>query len=98
MTFAWVITQAFGQLNGSALYVSVALLICIYAAMLWRKSPQTARGLAIGAGILAVSITFRSLDQALCDTLPIGTHFLWHVLNGVMLGWMILVMAKHRAN
>ena len=27
--------------------------------------------------------------------LPIGTHFLWHLLNGVMLGWMIVVLLRH---
>jgi hypothetical protein len=25
----------------------------------------------------------------------LGTHFLWHILNGVMLGWMIHVYIRH---
>ena len=72
------------------------LLILIYAALLRRRLPETARGLAIGAGLLIVSLTFRTLDQPLCDALPFGTHFLWHVLNAVMLGWMIEVWRRHR--
>jgi hypothetical protein len=24
-----------------------------------------------------------------------GTHFLWHILNGLMLGWMIEVYRRH---
>ena len=28
--------------------------------------------------------------------IPVGTHFLWHVLNAVMLAWMILVWQRHR--
>ena len=63
----------------------------VYAALLRRRLPKTARGLAIGAGILIVSLTFRTLDLPLCGTLPFGTHFPWHVLNAVMLGWMIEV-------
>jgi hypothetical protein len=47
------------------------------------------RGLLIGAAILSVSITARSLDLGLCAALPGGTHYLWHILNAIMLGWMI---------
>lgn len=86
-----------GDLNGSIGYVPVPILIAAYAVVLQARAPETARGLAIGAGILAVSLAFRSLDNAVCGTLPLGTHFLWHVLNGVMLGWMILVLVRHAA-
>ena len=82
-------------LGSSASYAPVPLLILIYAVLLRRCLPDTARGLAIGAGILIVSLTFRTLDQPLCGALPFGTHFLWHVLNAVMLGWMIEVWRRH---
>lgn len=85
-----------GPLNGSVSYVPVPILILGYAAALWRRDPVTARGLAIGAGILVLSLTFRTLDEAVCPALPIGTHFLWHTLNGIMLGWMIVVLHRHR--
>ncbi|MEF9603807.1 ceramidase domain-containing protein [Paracoccus sp. PXZ] len=83
-------------LGSSAGYAPVPLLILVYAALLRNRLPETARGLAIGAGILIVSLTFRTLDQPLCGALPFGTHFLWHVLNAVMLGWMIEVWRRHR--
>lgn len=83
-------------LGSSASYAPVALLILLYAIALWRRHPATARGLAAGAAILSLSITFRALDEPLCDRLPMGTHFMWHVLNGVMLGWMIEVYRRHR--
>ncbi|MEG4641761.1 ceramidase domain-containing protein [Paracoccus sp. APAP_BH8] len=83
-------------LGSSASYAPVPLLILIYAVLLRRRLPETARGLAIGAGILIVSLTFRTLDQPLCGALPFGTHFLWHVLNAMMLGWMIEVWRRHR--
>ena len=80
----------------SAFYWPVPLLILAYAALLWRRMPATARGLAIGAGILILSLIFRSVDEIFCPSLPLGTHFLWHLLNGVMLGWMIEVYRRHR--
>lgn len=82
-------------LGSSAGYAPIPLLILGYAAALWRRAPETARGMAVGAGILIASLTFRTLDYPLCDLVPFGTHFLWHVLNGLMLGWMIEVYRRH---
>jgi hypothetical protein len=82
-------------LGSSAGYAPVPLLILSYAAVLWRWAPVTAKGMALGAAILIVSLTFRTLDDPVCELLPFGTHFLWHVLNAVMLGWMIEVYRRH---
>jgi len=90
------IRALFGPLNGSVGYMPVVLLILAYALALARRAPATARGMAIGAAILALSLTFRTIDEAVCARVPLGTHFLWHLLNGVMLGWMILVLVRHR--
>ncbi len=85
------IWQAVPVLGVSAGYVSVPVLILIYAALLWRRTPALARGFVIGAAILFVSLLARSVDEMLCAHVPVGTHFWWHILNGIMLGWMIEV-------
>jgi hypothetical protein len=95
---ASAIRAAFGPLNGSVGYMPVPILILLYAAALRRRAPETARGLAIGAGLLAVSLFFRTIDEAVCGAFPVGTHFLWHLLNGLMLGWMIAVYVRHRSS
>ncbi|WP_299687944.1 ceramidase domain-containing protein [uncultured Tateyamaria sp.] len=79
----------------SAGYMPVPTLILIYAVLLQRRAPQVARGFAIGAAILLVSLLARSLDETLCAAWPLGTHFAWHILNGIMLGWMIEVYRRH---
>lgn len=76
-------------------YWPVPLLIGAYALSLRRRAPATARGLALGAAILVLSLIFRSLDGMLCTVVPMGTHWLWHVLNATMLGWMIEVYRRH---
>lgn len=76
-------------------YWSVASLIALYAVALWRRAPATARGLALGALALAVSISLRSVDMAVCATVPVGTHVAWHLINGAMLAWMIEVYRRH---
>lgn len=97
--YSAAVTPAFAALPFfavSSFYWSVPLLIFIYAALLRRRHPQTARGLALGAGILCVSLVFRSVDGGICSAFPLGTHFMWHILNAVMLGWMIAVYVGHR--
>ncbi len=93
---AWGLNVLVPQMEANAGYASVVLLIFVYALILRRDAPGTARGLAIGAGILAVSLSFRALDGPVCAVFPLGTHFLWHILNAVMLGWMIEVYRRHR--
>lgn len=81
--------------GASAGYMPVPILIAFYAWLL-RANPALSRGLALGAGLLMISLTFRSLDMPLCESLPIGTHFLWHILNAILLAWMIEVYRRHR--
>ncbi len=90
------IERVAGPVNGSVSYMPVAILIAAYALLLARRAPATARGLALGALALCLSLLFRSIDRAVCPAFPLGTHFLWHLLNGAMLGWMIVVLARHR--
>ncbi len=89
------IFQMVPGLGSSAGYAPVPLLIALHAIALRRRAPETARGFAIGAGLLTLSITFRALDEPLCGLLPFGTHFLWHLFNAVMLAWMIEVYVRH---
>ena len=79
----------------SSVYWPLPALIFAYAFLLRARTPETAKGLAIGAAILCLSLTARSLDETLCESLPFGTHFLWHCLNALMLGWMIEVWRRH---
>ncbi len=90
------IFQLIPGLGSSAGYAPVPLLILIYAYLLRLEDPDIARGLALGAAILVVSIIFRALDETVCGVWPIGTHFMWHILNAIMLAWMIEVYRRHR--
>ena len=98
--FAAALVPVFARIPGiavSAGYAPIPVLILLYALALRRTAPATARLMVIGAGILIVSLFFRSIDQAVCDAFPLGTHFMWHILNAVMLGWMIEVYRRHHA-
>jgi hypothetical protein len=72
-----------GTLNGSHAYVPALVVLLLIGLALWRH--ETGRLLIGAAAVFALSILFRSLDNALCSVLPLGTHFLWHGLNAVVL-------------
>ncbi len=72
-------------LNGSAGYIPALLFITGFGIWHWRHAAQEKFILLLAAGLFVVSLTFRSVDMAACDTWPMGTHFLWHSLNGVVL-------------
>lgn len=94
--FVWVLVKVLPGLGANAAYFSVAALIAGYG--LWLRDSPTGQGLLVGAGILCVSLGFRMADDAVCAVFPIGTHFIWHILNAIMLGWMIGVYVRyHRA-
>lgn len=98
LPYAMALVPLFGTipfLQVSALYWPVPMLILIFAWLLRTTAPATARGLALGAGVLTLSLVFRSLDGTLCAAFPLGTHFLWHLLNAVMLAWMVEVWRRH---
>lgn len=94
------LTPVFGALpffTVSDYYWPLPVLIFGYAALLRGRSAALARNLALGAALLCLSLTARSLDETLCAAWPVGTHFLWHVLNAVMLGWMIETWRRAKA-
>ncbi len=83
-------------LNGSVGYLPALAAMVAIGGGLALKRHAAARSLLAAGGIFAVSVTFRSLDQALCAQTviagsPLGTHFLWHTLNALML--FVLVRA-----
>ena len=90
--------------NGSIDYVPAVLaLVGVGAGIAVRagaNGPLRQAGLSmLGlAGLFLLSLTVRTVDAALCPALPSGTHFLWHVLNAIVLYGLIAVAVRIRRN
>ena len=82
-------------LGSSAQYVPVAILIFFYSALLHKSKSNLSRELFVGATILSLSIFARTIDEPLCLIVSVGTHFIWHILNAIMLAWMIEILRRH---
>jgi hypothetical protein len=85
-------------LNGSVGYLPALAALMTFAALLAlgiappsESAPrgQTALGLAAAAAIFLVSLSFRTIDREICQTVPTGSYFLWHLLNACVL-WLLL--------
>lgn len=70
------------------LFIAAIVLALLATAVLllvltWQRCrPAFPPALAM-VGAAAMALGFRSLDLQACDTIPIGTHFLWHIFLGL---------------
>lgn len=80
---ASIIVIARTALNGSAAYLPV--LVCLMALAVLAPAAESRAHLRLAAALFAMSLTARTIDLALCADFPLGTHWLWHVLNGAVI-------------
>jgi hypothetical protein len=72
-------------MNGSAGYLpALIFLLGLGCYHKWKKKNEPYI-LLLAALVFSVSLGFRTLDINICSAFPVGTHFLWHCLNGVVL-------------
>ncbi len=82
--------------NGSMAYAPAMAALVLLGVQQRRHSAGPP--LLLGAATLfGLSLTFRTLDLALCDSFPHGSHFLWHLLNSLVLAlsaWSVLPLQE----
>ena len=72
-------------INGSLIYAPALLAIFVLGLYHYRRQ-KVERGLLLGASsIFLLSIFFRSVDNLICSRFVLGTHFLWHILNALVI-------------
>lgn len=72
-------------LNGSLIYAPAFLVILGLGLYHYRAQKNERFVVLTAAGVFLAAIVFRSIDNAVCASFPIGTHFLWHLLIPVVL-------------
>ncbi len=70
-------------LNGSTGYFPALGALLVFGWLV--RDSAAGRAMLIAAAIFIVSLALRIVDLDICDAIPLGTHFLWHVLNAVLL-------------
>lgn len=72
-------------LNGSLQYAPALLFVGGLGVYHWWTRKREAHVLWLAACVFIVSLSFRSLDMQFCPNWPLGTHFLWHCCNALVL-------------
>ncbi|MEO0992440.1 MAG: hypothetical protein AAFX62_01400 [Pseudomonadota bacterium] len=94
---SWLLRETIGPLIGGSQSYFPALL-ALFGVGLWlarARAHSAGPVLMRAAGIFAVSLTFRTMDGPLCEWIPIGTHFLWHLFNALLLWTLLDCLVRH---
>lgn len=83
-----------GTLNGTIMYVPTYLMIIIMILlMVFVKQNPLYLHLINTTVIWTFSLAFRTMDMQICSySHQIGTHFLWHLLNAIVLYRMLVLV------
>ncbi len=104
---AWIAAPAFwafgmfvqgpfdpGDFNGSVVYFpALAGIALMGAGLAWRRRRGAAE-FGLASVVFTISIGLRSVDLAWCSGWVWGTHWTWHLLNGVTLALATLGLAR----
>ena len=88
--------QFTGILNNSLGYAPALLMLTAFGIWHSQHASLESGSLLLAAAIFLCSLTLRTADMALCEMLPRGMHFLWHILNSIVLYLVIRAYALNR--
>ena len=83
--------------GSSAGYVPALLAIFAVGALFARKDGKLGAEVLLSGLVFLVSLTVRTLDDPFCEQVTFGIHFMWHILNSVVLFLLIRVLILQRA-
>jgi hypothetical protein len=90
-------TQAAGKrcFNGTLGYAPAFVALVLVGAVLALRRHPAARYILGAAAVFLASMTFRTIDYEICrwavrGARGVGTHFVWHVLNAIVLYLLLL--------
>ncbi len=89
-------------LNGSVAYFPAFAVLIVIGVFLSLRGHRAGAYLTAAGLVFAASLTFRTIDQILCAQTsgligedPLGTHFLWHILNATLLYLLLRAAILH---
>ena len=81
--------------NGTTGYLPPFLALVFFGGVVIARGSPAGWYNIVAAIIFLGAVTFRVMDPLVCDVLPVGTHFMWHVLNGLMLGVLMAATTRY---
>ncbi|MGJ8692159.1 MAG: ceramidase domain-containing protein [Thalassotalea sp.] len=83
------------NINGSEMYLPTIISLLTFGFAYQYKNKKYDYVIMTAGILFILSLTFRTIDDAICSSLPIGTHFLWHLGNAFVVYCCWLSLYKH---
>lgn len=83
-----------GLFNGSVQYVPVVLALLLFSVGATLMNHNIKRHLWLATGLFTLALLFRTVDIAVCPVFPLGTHFIWHLLDGLLVAVLLHGLIK----
>ena len=83
-------------LNGSLQYAPAVLALAVFTVIAWRRDSPLKGWVSAALAVFLVSLTARTLDPAACARWPLGLHWLWHLMNGLLIGLVLQIVIRAR--
>ena len=84
-----------GSFNGSLFYIPTLVFLAGITLSTSGKKYMTIRAHYFYALLFFITaIVFRTIDLPICDTISVGTHFIWHILVALTIYFLMLGLIK----
>lgn len=79
-------------LNGSVMYLPTYLTLLVLTVCSYKINRHAGKTLELAMMVFTASLFLRTLDNAFCVFIPVGTHFLWHLCNAYLLYRLLMLV------
>jgi hypothetical protein len=84
--FSHILVHQFPRaMNDSIGYLSSMIALIMIAVHLHLRARPSSSHFMLAALIGVISLFCRVIDREICDEISIGSHFMWHILNAMLL-------------
>ncbi len=80
---------------GGTMYLPTIFFLLVAGVGILRQDAAAGKAFFAAAGLFCLSFTARTIDQPLCSTLSIGTHYFWHMFNATVLFLLVRTIILH---
>jgi len=74
---------------GGAMYVPTIATLLFFALVTVDKENGASRVFLYASGGFLAAYTLRTIDDTICPLLPTGTHMMWHLINAVLMYFLV---------
>ena len=79
-------------LNGSIMYAPTYITLVMLSLAIAHKNKALGEEFLFILGLFTLSLILRTVDTWVCPLMPLGTHFLWHAFNAIVLYRLLRVL------